>query len=182
MADTTTYSKIREIVRVTRSLKACTIERLIGRLIEDAKENRNGFIYYRLTTNGTEKHVCSVSSVRRHIVFCEQLGFLTRDGEVELTRLAKLARSREDFNAMLETQVIEYLDKHHIPFAMIEDLITSNKLSDPETLYNKLPNATLSEDKFRKCLLLLSQAGNTLISYQKRMYLVNDGKPSSTRR
>ena len=173
MADTTTYSKIREIVQVSRSLGPCAIDSLIAKLLADAKADRNGFIYYRLGKNGSEKHVCSVGSVRRHIAFCQQLGLLTQDSEVHLTTLAEKATTREDFNATLETQLIEYLDSYKISFTRIERLIKSTKTSDPETLYSKLRDITLSEDRFRTCLLLLSQAGTNLISYRKRMYLLN---------
>lgn len=80
--------------------------------------------------------------------------------------------AKADYDAMLETQLIEYLDKNKITMTNIEDAIKKAVTSDPETIFNSLANKSLSEEKFRSCLNLLGIVGNTIIPYRKKMYFI----------
>ena len=174
MADTTTYAKMQDIVAAVRSMRHCTMDDLTKELGNNAVLGKNSFVYYRRNENGKiETLVCTDATMRKHVRFCQELGFLTGNTDFSLTDLARKARATANYDAMLESQLIEYLDANKITMADIESAIKKEKTSDPETIFRSLPDKSLSEDRFRSCLNLLSIAGKLLIPYQKKMYLIH---------
>src|SRR5260370_37432666 len=107
MPDTSTYAKMRDIISAVRRMRRCTMEALTTELITKASSEDNGFVYYRRNARGTvESNPCNESTIRRHVRFCQELGFLTQESELKLSDATHGVKSKADFNAMLETQVI----------------------------------------------------------------------------
>jgi len=174
MPDTSTYAKIRDIVATVRRLRRCGIDNLASELIARASKEENGFVYYRKNPRGiVESSPCSEATIRRHVRFCQEIDFLTQETDISLSEAAQRAKSKVDFDTILETQIIDFLARRKITIADVERAIGGTKTSDPETIYGMLADKTISEDKFRSCLNLLSIVGDTIVPYRKKMYLVN---------
>jgi hypothetical protein len=164
---------MRDVVATVRRMRRCTIDALTSELTAKARDGGNGFVYYRRNERGrVDAQPCTESTMRKHVRFCQDLGFLTQETELRLSNSARDVRAKADYDAMLETQLIEYLDKNKITMTNIEDAIKKAVTSDPETIFNSLANKSLSEEKFRSCLNLLGIVGNTIIPYRKKMYFI----------
>jgi hypothetical protein len=174
MADTSTYAKMRDIIATVRKMRRCTIDALTSDLSAKAAVEANGFVYYRRNARGqVEPNPCTGTTIRKHVRFCQELGILTQDSDLRLSNAARNIKTKADYNTILEVQIIEYLEKCKITLSAIERAINGTKTPDPEAIYDALPDNDVSEERFRSCLNLLSIAGNTIVPYRKKIYLIH---------
>jgi len=174
MIKISTYNKVYEILK--------NAEKKAGNISEFAKMIQNSnesFVYYKRDNTGVvHEYPCKLYTIRKKIRFCIQLGLLDDEKSCNLTDLGRNALIEGRFDLQLQQSVILYLEKHDLKFLDIE--LAINKLILPTTwsLYQSL-SPKLSEDRFRTCLLLLSECGektdqNLLKKFEKKLYLTDD--------
>jgi hypothetical protein len=174
MIKSSTYNKIYEILN--------NAEKNIGNISEFAKiiQNINGsFVYYKKDGTGVvREYPCDLSTIRKKIRFCIQLGLLGDEKNCNLTDDGRNALFEGRFDLQIQQSVILYLEKKDLKFSDIERAIDKLILPTPGGLYQFL-STKLSEDKFRTCLLLLSECGEKtgqqlLKKFRKKLYLTDD--------
>jgi hypothetical protein len=176
MADTSTYAKQRDIFTTLRKMRRGTIKALTTELIAKATVQQNSFVYNRRNARGQiESNSCTEATIVRHIRFCQDLGLVTQASVLRLSDATRGINTKANYDSMLETLLVEYLEKRKITLSVLANAIASTKTSDPETIYELLQDTIdLPEDRFRGCLNLLSMVGTIIVPYRKKMYLIND--------
>jgi hypothetical protein len=174
MQKNATYNKIRDVLnRATEGTQGITD------LALDIQETPGSFVYYRRDANGeVREHACKLSTVRRKIRFCIDLGLIEDEESCSLTRSGRDALDPDRFSLVLQQAVLGYLEKNDVHWSRIESAIRELDYPSPRRLYVEV-SPPVSERRFRTCLFLLSQCGadigqNLLEGHVMKLYLTEE--------
>lgn len=126
----TLYRKIQSVLDIAQKGATSSYDELINEVL-----NRNliNFLYVRFDKK-TEEEVAeqSLSSIRKTIKICSELGFLKENGT--LTSVGIKALNTNNFNQILGTQVIRYFENRDIAIQALEKQIVNMLQSSPTIL------------------------------------------------
>ena len=171
MQKNSTYNKIRDILDL-----ASDGTDGINSLAQAIQETPRSFVYYRSDSDGeVREHPCKLSTIRRKIRFCIDLGLINDEETCALTRLGRDALDQDRYSLVLQQAVLRYLEKNDVPWSRIESAIRELDYPSPRRLYVQV-SPPLVERMFRTCLFLLSQCGadigqNLLEGHVMKLYL-----------
>ncbi len=168
------FYKIKDVLRIAAEKPGD-----IDAIAKEVNENSNAFFYYkRISDTEVSQAKCSVSAVKKTIDFCIDLKLLENRDDCRLTGTGITANQSDKYEAQLRSSILTFLEKNSITYDSIANCIKSAAVPDYESIARGM-NVSVGTDRFRTCLFLLSNCGesdgtNVLYGYRKKLYLTKE--------